>query len=298
MYLDEFAWHINNDRIYLAAYPTITIGDRRLTIVSSPYVSTDKFGDIWQNKEKYPRFSRHQVTIEDAVRDGLPVDLDEIRSGIDPETFLMLYMCEFFSDELSIFRVGDVQAAMTDSCLMHVDRMVNGGMDIGRHRDLSEIVLSEEIKADNLVYVRDMLTLKKMPYEEQSDFVLSLMQDWTINSFMIDRTGIGDPVYERLAKRHPSTFYGVWMSQEWKSKLVLAAMRLFEQKRIKIPNDRDFVAQLHSLKRKPTSTGFTYDSDRNEQIKHADKAWAFMLSVFEFGESKNGEITEDDVCVI
>ena len=37
------------------------------------------------------------------------------------------------------------------------------------------------------------------------------------------------------------------------------------------------------LKRKPTEKGFTYDADRNEQIKHADLFWALALAVKEFG---------------
>ena len=40
--------------------------------------------------------------------------------------------------------------------------------------------------------------------------------------------------------------------------------------------------QLHSIKRKPTEKGFTYDADRNEQVKHADLFWALALSVQDF----------------
>jgi hypothetical protein len=49
-----------------------------LTVTSTPYTETDMFGEIITNPDKYPRFSRHTVTIHDAVEDGRPVDASEL----------------------------------------------------------------------------------------------------------------------------------------------------------------------------------------------------------------------------
>jgi phage FluMu gp28-like protein len=298
LYLDEFAWHIKPDRLYAAAYPTITIGDRRLSICSAPYTTNDMFGKIFLDEQQYKIFSRHQIDIFQAKQDGLPVDIETIQQGIDKETFEMLYLCKFFSDEMAIFRVDDVQEALSDDCLFHTDRPVNGGMDIGRHKDLSEVVFSEHCPDQDTVFTRFMMTMEKTPYETQAATVKQLLKyEWNAERFFVDRTGIGDPVYEALLKEFPASVIGVWITMEWKAKFVLGVMNLFEKRKIKIPNDSALVAQLHSLKRKPTEKGFSYDSDRNERIKHADKAWALLMSVFEFGLAERSVVEADDVVV-
>lgn len=285
LWLDEFAWHIRSDRIYSAAAPILTIGDRKLTIFSSPYTQTDKFGEIWNQTDNYRLFSRHKITINDAIKDGLDVRLEEIRELFDDDTFRMLYLCEFFSDEMALFNYQEVQDALDEDCLRMVDTKVEGGMDIGRYRDLSAIVLAEEIdrEKEKHVYVRHLELLKKLEYYTQKMIISGLFENWKIRKFRIDRTGLGDNLTEDMIRQYGSRIEGVWFTREIKEELALSAKRLFETRRMHIPNDRDMIVQLHSIKKKPLATGITYDSDRNEQIKHADLAWALFLAVRRFG---------------
>ena len=47
-----------------------------------------------------------------------------------------------------------------------------------------------------------------------------------------------------------------------------------------LENDRDFHAQIHSIKRTPTSGGsFRYDAERSEK-GHADSFWAWALAAY------------------
>ena len=69
--LDEFAIHERPFDIWAAIYPSITnplAGEKRLRIVSTPKGRGNKFADLWEHNENY---SKHKVTIEDAVALGL-----------------------------------------------------------------------------------------------------------------------------------------------------------------------------------------------------------------------------------
>ena len=98
----------------------------------------------------------------------------------------------------------------------------------------------------------------------------------------IDATGIGANLAEDMEKLYPGKVMPTTFTREKKEAWALGVKKLFESGKIRIPNDRDLVMQLQSIKRKPTERGFTYDADRNEQVKHADLFWALALAVQDF----------------
>ena len=57
-------------------------------------------------------------------------------------TFAQAYECRFFADELCLLQPDEVRATFDDDCLRHVSTWVNGGVDIGRTKDVTAIVLS------------------------------------------------------------------------------------------------------------------------------------------------------------
>ena len=284
LYLDEFAWHMKNRLMWSVAVPIVTIGKKRLTVISTPYTETDMFGELIKNPEKYNRFSRHTISIHDAMAGGLDVDIEDLRSLLDGVSFAQAYECKFFADALSLLSPDEVRAAFDDGCLHYVPGYVSGGVDIGRHRDLTATVLSEQYteNGDKLVAMRHKDTMDKMQFSDQKLHLEALVESWKIKRMYIDNTGIGMNLAEDMQTKFPSKVTPVTFTREKKEAWALGIKKLFESGRIRIPNDRDLVLQLHSIKRKATEKGFTYDADRNEQIKHADLFWALALSVQDF----------------
>ena len=90
--LDEFAFHEKPDEIWRAIYPSISNplkGQKKIRIVSTPNGKANKFYDLWTKNEKY---SHHKVTIHDAVAQGLPLDIEELKAGLDdPEGWAQEY---------------------------------------------------------------------------------------------------------------------------------------------------------------------------------------------------------------
>jgi len=284
IWFDEFAWHIHPDRIYNLALPIITIGDKKATIISTPFTKTDKFGEIWLDEEYYKIWSRHKIDIEQAKTDGLDVDISTLRSLFDLDTFMQLYMCEFFTDEMNLFGFAEIQDALDENTLGHTDGLVDGGVDIGRHRDETAIALSEPL--DGQIYVRYLQALAQKEYKYQEDFIRSLFNEYNIRKMHIDRTGIGDHLTEDLQRKLGDKIVGVWFTQKIKEEIALNAKKIFEERKIRIPNSRDLRVQLYAIKKKATERGFVYDAQRNEKVKHADLAWALMLSIYRLSKSQ------------
>lgn len=284
LYLDEFAWHMKNRLMWQAAAPIMTQGDLRLSVISTPYTENDMFGELVTRPEKYKRFSRHTITIHDAKASGLNVNIDDLMELFDEFTFAQVYECKFFADELSLLSPDEVRAAFDDTCLQYANNWVNAGVDIARYRDLTAIALSEQYHEDKekIVALRHMDTMHKMEFEAQKLHLSGLCEGWKIRRMAMDCTGIGANLTEDMQRMYPGKIQPVYFTRESKEVLALGLKKLFQSRRLRIPNNRDLVIQLHSIKRKPTERGFTYDADRNEMVKHADLFWALALSVRDF----------------
>lgn len=92
--LDEFAHHQDNRAIWTALLPVVSRPGLKLRVISTPGGVGDKFHDIMTAPDSI--FSRHVVTIQDAVADGLPRDIDELRRAMaDPEAWAQEFECQF-----------------------------------------------------------------------------------------------------------------------------------------------------------------------------------------------------------
>jgi phage FluMu gp28-like protein len=284
LYLDEFAWHMKSRLMWQAAAPIMTQGDMRLTVTSTPYTENDMFGELVTRPEKYKRFSRHTITIHDAKAAGLNVNIGDLMELFDEFTFAQVYECKFFADELSLLSPEEVREAFDDSCLGYTGNWVHAGVDIARYRDLSAIAIAEQLHSDKekIVALRHMDTMHRMEFSAQKTHLSELCEAWKIRRMLIDSTGIGANIAEDMQRAYPGKAQPVHFTREIKEELALGVKKLFQSHRVRIPNDRDLIVQLHAIKRKPTERGFTYDADRNEQVRHADMFWAFALAVREF----------------
>jgi len=115
---DEFAFHMHGKAILAAIGPATMHGQCRLILVSSPNGTTGAFYEIWENKTN--GWSRHEVTLPDAIADGLPVDLEHVCNLLnnDPELIAQEVYGEFvdsasqfISNELYSFAMTDKAAA-------------------------------------------------------------------------------------------------------------------------------------------------------------------------------------------
>lgn len=276
--LDEFAIHEKPFDIWAAIYPSITnplTGEKRLRIVSTPKGRGNKFADLWEHNEGY---SKHKVTIEDAVREGLKVDLDALRNGVDdPDIWAQEYMCEFVDNSSVLLPYELIGKCESESIRDDGASAKFIGMDVGRSKDLSVIV--EGVKLGDVLSVTDVTVLARMPFADQLDVLVGKARDPRVQGVRIDSTGIGAMLAEEAARKLGGKCQGVVFNVQSKGEMYGLLRRKFEERSIRIPVARDLREDLHAVQRVVSTGGnVTYSAPRNAD-GHSDRASALALCV-------------------
>ena len=288
--LDEFAIHEKPFDIWAAIYPSITNplnGEKRLRIVSTPKGRGNKFADLWEHNETY---SKHKVTIEDAVRMGLPVNIEELRAGVDdPDIWAQEYMCEFIDNTSVLLPYEMIGKCESNNIADDGQSPVYIGMDVGRSKDLSVIVTA--VKLGDVLSVIDVTELKRMAFNDQLEVLLS-KAGWEfgarrplvnyanrVKRVCIDSTGIGAMLAEEAQRKGGAKFEGVVFNVASKGEMYGAMRRRFEERSVRIPVSRDFREDLHAVQRVVSTGGnVTYSAPRNAD-GHSDRAAALALCI-------------------
>jgi phage FluMu gp28-like protein len=306
--LDEFALHPDPRKLYAIAYPGITWGGS-LEVFSTHRGSGNFFNKIIREireKNNPMGWSLHRVTLQDALEQGFLVKLqsklptgderqemdeaayfDFIRKGcVDEESFLQEFMC-VPADDASAF----IPYELIDGCtypagedweysLDQARACQNGlyaGIDIGRVRDLTSLIVVEKVGGMNLI--RKRIDLQAMMFSTQE----SVLYPWIelCRRTCIDKTGLGMQFAERAGQRFgTSRVEGVTFSGPVKEDLAYPVRSAFEDKTIRIPfGDDALVADLRKIRKETTASGnirFVADGDKDG---HADRFWALGLAL-------------------
>ncbi len=95
----------------------------------------------------------------------------------------------------------------------------------------------------------------------------------------IDQSGVGMMLAERLQKKYGARVEPVQFTAPVKERLAPLVKRHFEERLVRIPDQRDVRADLNAVKRSVTASGnVRYDAERTEH-GHADRFWALALAL-------------------
>ena len=276
--LDEFAIHERPFDIWAAIYPSITNplnGEKRLRIVSTPKGRGNKFADLWEHNDHY---SKHKVTIEDAVRMGLPIDIEELKAGVDdPDIWAQEYMCEFIDNTSVLLPYEMIGKCESATIKDDGSSPVFIGMDIGRSKDLSVIVTA--VQCGDVLVAVDIAELRNMPFNDQLEILLSKGRERRVQRVCIDSTGIGAMLAEEAARKGGGKFEGVQFTVQSKGEMYGLMRRRFEERSVRIPVNRELREDLHAVQRVVSTGGnVTYSAPRNAD-GHSDRAAALALCI-------------------
>ena len=282
--LDEFAIHEKPFDIWAAIYPSITntlTGEKKLRIVSTPKGRGNKFADLWEHNAQY---SKHKVTIEDAVRMGLfgsdakkaAEKMAELRAGVDDDDiWAQEFMCEFIDNSSVLLPYELIGKCESESIKDDGASPVYIGMDIGRQKDLSVIVTAA--KLGDVLAVTDVTELKKMPFADQLSVLFAKAQASRVRGVCIDSTGIGAMLAEEAVRKVGGKVQPVQFTVASKGEMYGLMRRRFEERSIRVPVDRDLREDLHAVQRLVSTGGnVTYSAPRNAD-GHSDRAAALAL---------------------
>jgi phage FluMu gp28-like protein len=307
--LDEFALHPDPRQLYSIAYHGITWGGS-LAIISTHRGSANYFNSLItdvKHKGNPKGFSLHTVTLQDALDQGflsklqakLPPDderqeMDEadyfnfIKAGCaDDESFNQECMCiaaddnsAFISYDLiqgNLYTPGDPwEWALAD--FQTCKDPLYAGLDIGRANDLTAFWIFQVVNGS--WFLRKRIELQNVCFADQEACIYPYLELPTLRRACFDQTGLGRQFTERAQARFGTyKIEGVTFTGPAKEEMAYPVRSAFEDKILKIPDDRFVIADLRSIKKETTASGnirFTADRGANG---HSDRFWALALAM-------------------
>jgi len=279
VFLDEFAFHADSRKIWTALFPVISAG-WKLRVVSTPNGKSNKFYDLITGTDSV--WYRQTTDIYQAVADGLPRNIEELRTALDDDdAWAQEYELQFLDEALAwlpfelINSVEDDKAGRPE---LYKGGPCYFGNDIGTRRDLWVAWVLELV--GDVLWTREICALKRAKFAEHDATMADLFRRYNIIRLCMDQTGMGEKPVEDAQRRYGSTrVEGVLFTSPNKLTLATQGKQAFEDRKIRIPlGDPHLRSDLHSLRKIPTGTGnFRFDAERDEQ-GHADRAWACFLA--------------------
>lgn len=314
---DEAAHHKSDRKMWAAAQPVATWGhsirvlsthNGRKTVFyqlcnpsNSQEVDPD---DLDPESEEEMLFSKHRVTIHDAVDQGM---LDKVlrrkATDLDKKRWLKRQrrMClteDQWQEEFLCNAIDESTALLTYEAIANCERsdlstLESGlsidpdqpdrrnlflGMDIGRHNHPSVIYVGE--LCGTTIETRHVKAFTKTKFRTQLEYVNELMKLYPITRGCIDGTGLGMMLAEEAQEQHGGRIESVTFSAKTNEDLAIKLVKEFEDVTVRIPVDGKQRESLHSIRCIVTTAGNKrYDAPANDKNGHGDHFWALALMV-------------------
>jgi len=288
--LDEFAHHQDNRALWRALVPVVSRRDLRLRLISTPNGCGDMFHEV-MSTGLGGLFSRHVVTIHDAVADGLPRDIDELkRASADPDTWAQEFECAFLD------RAGrewltwdDIAPALEAPPLAeYTGAPVFVGMDIAARGDLTVIAALEADGSQHLG-LRELTVLRGQSFAAQLAELDRVMRGYRVIRVAIDQTGLGEMPVEEARRRHGHyRVAGVLFTAARKLELATALKQRLQDRRLALPMAAAARAaltdDLRAVRMEPGAGGVPRLAAPRGADGHADRFWALALACAAAGD--------------
>ncbi|MCL1960894.1 MAG: terminase family protein [Desulfovibrionaceae bacterium] len=279
--LDEFAFHQDSRAIWKALFPVISKPGLKLRVISTPNGKGNKFYDLMTGHDD--GWSRHSTDIYQAVADGLPRDIEQLRRGAGDED---LWEQEFelkWLDEAAAWLDYELIAACEHDLSGLPQNYAGGpcyaGVDIGARNDLFVIWVAEQV--GDVLWTREIITRKRASFAEQDALLAEVFLRYRVLRVCMDQTGMGEKPVEDAKRRHGSTrVEGVLFTGPNKLTLATLGKQAFQDRRIRIPaGDNVLRSDLHKLRKESGPTGAPRFVAERDASGHADRAWAAFLAL-------------------
>ena len=150
------------------------------------------------------------------------------------------------------------------------------GIDIGRKHDLTVCWTLE--KVGDVLWTREVLTLKNTPYHLQEELLSERINKASYAT--IDSTGIGNALSESLANRYEYKLEQCNFTQGFKAKIFPGLRRALQERSLRIPRDHAIREDLHSVNELTTPGGNKQYRAVRRSDGHADRCTALALATY------------------
>lgn len=268
----EESWH--------AVYSTLTATKGRAKLIGNV---KGRRNWSWQKARKAeagePDWSYHKLTANDAIEGGV-IDqeiVDQARRDLPEAVFHQLYMAEAADDEGNPFGIEAIGRCIAP---LSTKRSVAFGWDLAKSVDWT-VGIGLDAGGRTSAFRRF-----QMPWEETTDELIKLSRGIPT---VIDSTGVGDPILERVQKKHPATT-GYKFTSQSKQQLMEGLSVAIQRQEIRFP-DGPIRNELEAFEYSYTASGVRYSAPEG---MHDDCVCALALAVHSFRDRRN-RISSADV---
>lgn len=305
--LDEFGAMPYSDLIWAAASPVANpnLGNPKgysLRIIGTPLGDANQFHRLAVTNTGRA-FSRHRVTIFDAVADGFPIDIEEVRAECgDEEIFQQEYACRFMSaaarylsaellDRALYLSAGDLHSLLRQHGWGVAGRLpgtqsVNAfsGLDVAGNKDASPTgdpcALVRTYKVMDTYWTDPKIVADRgVSFPTQKEWIRGELSAG-VRRVCLDATGVGTMMAQELEAAHPGRVEGVVFTSSVKEDLATLCKRQLENGKLRVPQDDGLRRDLLNLRRTITTAGNTRFDVERDKAGHGDRAWALMLALY------------------
>jgi hypothetical protein len=213
-----------------------------------------------------PGMAFSKLTALDAVKGGVLAqeEIDDARRQLPENVFRELYMAEASEDGANPFGTSAIQACTVRT--LSEEAPVACGVDLAKSVDWT-VVIGLDRKAAVSGFAR-----WQSPWDVTEKRILDLVGR---TPTLIDSTGVGDPIVERLQKTRHNTFEGFHFSSSSKQKLMEGLAVAIQSGAVRFP-DGAIRAELDVFEYQYTRTGVRYGAPEGH---HDDCVMALALAV-------------------
>lgn len=213
-----------------------------------------------------------RITCDDAVDAGV-LDRDEIeqaRAQLPEHVFKQLYMAEAADDEGNPFGIEAIGKCIAP---LSTQRSVAFGWDLAKSVDWT-VGIGLDAGGRTSAFRRF-----QMPWEETTDEVVNISRGVPT---VIDSTGVGDPIVERVQKKHRAAI-GYKFTAQSKQQLMEGLAVAIQRQEIRFP-DGPIKNELEAFEYSYTAFGVRYSAPEG---MHDDCVCALALAVHAFRDRRN-----------
>ena len=295
--VDEAAFIDDLDEVLKAALAFLMWGGQ-VRVLSTHNGEGNAFNKLCRAIErgKQPG-SLHTITFDDAIADGLPERVLEVLGRpVTPEAVAawIKSVRDFYrhnaGEELDCAPAAGAGSFLTWDMIracQHADagkpELYTGNrsylaIDVARRAHLWVCTALEPV--GDVLWVREMKVLQNKKFSEQRAEVRRMKKQYRAVRIGVDQTGIGENFFEDLQEEHGAhTVEGYLFSVSTKLALATSLLEKMEDKLIRIPDDDDTEADLHSVKRQSgAGTAPRLVADGKDTDGHADRFWSLAMA--------------------
>ena len=296
--LTEFGFFEDPDATWKAILPSVTNplrgGEKKVRIISTPNGKSGRGARFYKIVSDPKKWSVHLVTIYDAVRQGLPVNIEDLKAAIDDEeAWAQEFMCEFMDSSNCLLPYDIIALAESPDASVNCDPALFApeskaqlflGVDFGRTNDPTVCWTLERV--GDVLWTREVLVLRDTPTPDQQAALDRRIRkarrvsfDYTgpgigLGDYLAKDHGVYDPAAHKFGRMELCTF-----TAGFKRDIFPKLRRAFEAPvKVRVPVDVDVREDLHEMQQIVKNGEYSYSARRTAE-GHSDRCTALALAL-------------------